>query len=178
MSNLSLSLTPVLIASLVSFTPSVALSQTEEMSQTQPQFICQSEQTPPQTVAKMDGETDVVVTWYSEYLFADASPTQICQEVAQTLQQRHKRQQPSSFAYEAVNSKERLDVCLVSEEGQKCTEDEALFSLNYNYEEPANCLLENTPPTNCKQRRRTRGGVLSVPSAGYSPNWFNRFFSR
>ncbi|MGK7943387.1 MAG: COP23 domain-containing protein [Microcystaceae cyanobacterium] len=145
MSNLSLSLSlpPVLIASLVSLSPSVAWSQTAEMSKLQ--FICQSEQTPPTTVAQMDGGTEVLVTWYSEYLLKNTSPAQICQEVAQTLQNRYERQQPSLFAYE--KSMTHWDVCLVSKEGQICTEDEVLFSLNDKYHhEPTNCILANKPP--------------------------------
>ncbi|MGK7943386.1 MAG: COP23 domain-containing protein [Microcystaceae cyanobacterium] len=179
MSNLSLSLTPVLIASLVSLTPSVAWSQTEDMSQ--PRFICQSEQTPPRTVVQMDGETDVVATWYSEYLLENTSATEICQEVAQTLQQRYERQQPSLFAYQAVNPKERLDVCLVSEEGQICTEEDSkvLFSLNNRYKEPADCILKNKPPQTdgCKRLPdQLRGSLVSVPSGrGYSPGWLRIF---
>ena len=127
MSNLSLSLTPVLIASLVSLIPSLVWSQTEEMPQLQ--FICQSEQTPPMTVIQMDGQTEVIATWYS----------------AQKLQQRYERQQPSLFASELIRSArlgfQGWDVCLVSEEGQRCTEEssEVLFSVSGNYR----CILEN-----------------------------------
>jgi hypothetical protein len=182
-SKLSVSLTPVLIASLLSLNPAAGWSQSKETSAAtsempQPQFICQTEQTPPVTVALMEGETEMIATWYADYLLPDASPEEICQDVAEKLQQRYDNQQPSFFAYEPMKAEKRWDVCLVSQEGQKCTEEgsEILFSLNSNkFKDPAGCILKNTQPSRC--RPITRGSVLSVPGGqGYSPRWLNQIF--
>ncbi|MGK7932749.1 MAG: COP23 domain-containing protein [Microcystaceae cyanobacterium] len=183
MSQLSLSLNPILIASLLSLIPSAGWSQTPETSPSSseifsPQFICQTEQTPPVTVVQMDKETQIIATWYSDYLLPDASPEQICQDVAQRLQNRYESQQPSFFAYEPIEAEKRWDVCLVAQEGQKCTEEgsEVLFSLNSNkFKDPASCILKNTQPNRC--RPITRGSLLSVPGdEGYSPRWLNQIF--
>ncbi len=179
MRKLSLIYSIILATHFIPLSSSFGLSQPSTDVASQPQFICQTQQTPPVTVAIIDGQTEILASWYSDYLLEDQSAEQVCQEFAQKLQQRYDKKLPSLLAYEPIQSENRWEVCLVKEVGQKCTEEnsELLFSLNDQFHKPADCILQNTQPSECLPKNRTIGSVLSVPGGqGYSPSWLNYFF--
>lgn len=181
MNKLSLILNPLAIFGVISLTYSAGLAETQNNNSSQPQFICQSQTTPPKTLAIINGQTETLITWYQEYLLPGESASEICQSVAKKLQKRYESQQPSLFAYEPIKNKNQWDVCLVTQKGQKCTEtdSELLFSLNNDFKTPATCVLQNTFPDDCPPKIRTRGTILSVPGGqGYSPRWFTQFFQQ
>lgn len=168
--------TSALITAILTGGALPAMSQDIAKPVEKPTFICVEEANPPMTLAYDPESNDYkpVMSWYKDYLLAGESATEVCQSVADKLQERYDAQQPSFLAYQKIQDQDRWEICVAPEEGQECsaTGSEVLFSLNSEFKSPTECVMMQTEPTNCAPNIRTRGTVLSVPSKRY---WF---FSR
>jgi hypothetical protein len=155
---------------LTTISLSTATTLGQEDSQAKISFVCSSEGNPPKTYAYIPGEQEPkpIMTWHSEYLLPQDSPTKLCQQAAQKLQNRYNEQQGYLLASDKTDR--AWQVCLVSKQGEGCDSRNSvyLFSLSANYQSPR-CLMENLEPLQCP---RSRGQVISLPGGRYSPSWW------
>lgn len=164
----------------------IALGITETFAQATPQskmtFSCNLTSDPPITLANLPDNANPIpmITWYSEYLLPENSAKELCQKVAETLQEKYNQQQNNLFA--TGQETNRNIICLVSSEGEKCNSNQSqeLFSVQPEYD--PRCVMDNIAPGECGQyicklddipplACTNRGTVLAIPGGKYKPSW-------
>jgi hypothetical protein len=155
----------------LSFSPWVAIATPPVAKGTTAQVICDVGMNPPMTVLRKGTEVVPLLTWYDNYLMPQDSAIERCQAVAQALQARHLKAQPTLLAYQQV--KNEWQICLVNQVNDDCTAEgsEMLFSLNAALKAPE-CLMEGINPQDCPVNMTTRGPVIRVPGGSYKPAWW------
>lgn len=151
-----------------------AVTPSQPTTQSKMNFVCASTVNPPTIFIYTQGDVNLkpIMSWYSEYLLPNESGVELCQKIAQKLQNKYDQGEKSLLAYQKVD--DRWKVCLVAKQGQECTADgsEELFSLNANYKTPE-CVLENKDPKACPPPPPTvRGPLMSIPGGRYKPSWW------
>ena len=133
-------------------------------------FVCAAQEGTPTMFAYTPGEVNLtpLMSWHSEYLVADRSGAEICQQTATKLQASYQQQEAKYLKVETTEDNNL--VCLVSQEDGDCiTQDsEVLFSVNPNYN--ASCVLENKKPLECKALQVR--GIYSFEDKPYQPLWW------
>ncbi len=142
-------------------------------------FVCQDQNNLPTTLVKFSEENEPTpfISWYSEYLSQEESPLAICEEVTQKLQNKFETGEPFFLAaaqkFQNGNRQKQWKVCLVSNPDEKCQENsEELFTLNSQYKQTFQCVIEQTNPMECPTAIPLRGPLLSVPAQDYKPRWW------
>ena len=133
-------------------------------------FVCAVQNDTPTMFAYTPGEVNLtpLMSWHSEYLLAEQSGAEICQQTATKLQALY--QQDEAKYLKVETSEDNNLVCLVSDENQNClTQDsETLFSVNPDYN--AGCVIENKQPIECKALQVR--GIYSFEDKPYQPIWW------
>lgn len=133
-------------------------------------FVCSTQNEPPTLFAYIPGEVNLssLMSWHQDYLLPGQSGVEICQKVAEKLQNGLQNQQPKLFVAEQRETHSVL--CLVTEENADCNSEnsEELFSVKPQYN--ATCVVDNREPLECLAIAQNRG-VLGVPESAYAPNW-------
>lgn len=149
-----------------------------------PTFTCTNETDPPTIwiTTDADAEPDPIFSWYPQYLLPSDTPSALCQQVAEKLQNQYTRSTPVFLAYQEVNAHSnewQVDVCLVTQSGNTCRADdsELLFSLVGGvFRDPVQCMMTRKDPNALKAENRcpprARDPVLSVPGGRYKPQWW------
>lgn len=150
----------------------VTPTETQTVSAQKTAFVCAPQMQTPTMFAYTPGQVNLkpVITWHKEYLLPETTAADICQQVAEKLQNNYQQGQEKFMAFE--KQQDRTLVCLVEDKDDKCNSNnsEELFSLNPSYD--PTCLMNNLNPTECSVVSQRRGSLMTLPDGTYTPTWW------
>ncbi|NES81522.1 MAG: hypothetical protein F6K10_08980 [Moorea sp. SIO2B7] len=135
-------------------------------------FVCAKEANPPTTFVYTEGQVNLerLFHWEDEYLLPSDSAEELCERVAQKLQNRYDQGQKILFAFN--KQEDRVKVCLVSSESEQCNSNnsEELFSSALEPQSPykyPDCIMDYKFDK-CNRSR----AAISIPQGAYKPIWW------